>query len=151
MSTGTFTLYAAVEEHLTRGVLQLHADPIKLVLLSSAHTPSDLTHAALADVIANEIAAGNGYTAGGLSVTGGSIVRAGAVTTFSCDNIPISASGGNIPAWRYAVMYANVTRNGVTNPLIGRILGDNTPADVPLLASGSTLIVRINASGVFTL
>jgi hypothetical protein len=103
----------------------------------------------LSDVSANEIAAGFGYTAGGVACTA-TIARVGATTTFSLTDGLWTASGGSIPVWRYAVIYASVTRNGVTNPLVSYILGDTTPADIPATVNGATLRVRINTSGLFT-
>jgi hypothetical protein len=62
-----------------------------------------------------------------------------------------TASGSGIPAHRYYVMYVVGTLWGKTNPLIGYFIGDNTPADIPLTASGNPLTVTVNASGWFDL
>jgi len=60
-----------------------------------------------------EIAAGNGYTAGG-GVSAVSLADAAGVTTASAGPVTFTASGGSIATWRYAVIY-----NATTNNLVG--------------------------------
>lgn len=113
-------------------------DDIKAALVTSAYTPDYSAHTQWADVSANE-ASGTNYTAGGVTLasktlTGGKIDAAD--PTFS--NVTIT--------FRYVVLYANVTRNGLTDPLIGLYLPDDTPADIVVTASDWTL--ALSASGV---
>jgi len=145
----TQTLFSCIAEHMARSTVDMDNDPAFCVLLSSAYTPGTTTHVKLADVIANEIAAGNGYVANGVAVTVG-VTRVGALTTITCTDPVWVATGGDIPAFRYGVVYINVTRNGVVNPLVSWILGDGTPADVPITVSGATLRLRVNAAGLYT-
>lgn len=145
----TQTLYSCQAENMARSTVDMDTDTGLVMLLSSTYTPSTTTHVKLADVSANEIAAGNGYTAGGVLVTLG-VTRVGALTTITCTDAVWVAAGGNIPAWRYAVIYIPVTRNGVVNPLVSYILGDTTPADIPATVDTGTLRLRINAAGLYT-
>lgn len=122
----------------------------KLALVSSAWTPNNSTNEVWADVSANEIAAGNGYTAGGGALTGVALTQTGGTVKFTSSAFVWTASGTGIPAWRRGVVYYSGTLNGKVNPIVGHFLGDATPADVPLTTSGNTLTVTPNASGILS-
>ena len=111
----------------------------KLALVSSAWTPNNSTNEVWADVSANEIAAGNGYSAGGGALTGVALTQTGGTVKFTSSAFVWTASGTGIPAWRRGVVYYSGTLNGKVNPIVGHFLGDATPADVPLTTSGNTL------------
>ena len=83
--------------------------------------------------VTNEVAAGNGYTAGGVSVT---LSQTGttSVNVFFASNPSWTASGGSITA-RYAVLY----KTG--SDVLCYSLLDSAPADV-VVASGNTLTVK---------
>lgn len=109
----------------------------------------------LADVT-NEVANGNGYTTGGATAASIGVVAATAGNDgykLSSGNFSWTASGAGIPACRYAILYYNNAAAlwGVTKPLIGYILLDSAPADVPLTASGNTLTIACPATGWFDL
>ena len=83
------------------------ADTLKVALTNSA--PNVATHAVLADI--TEIAAGNGYTAGGFSAANvGS--RSGGTFSIVCTDITVTASGGAIGPFRYAVLYNSTAAGG---------------------------------------
>jgi hypothetical protein len=69
----------------------------------------------------------------------------------SSGNAVWTASGTGIPAFRYAVLYYLGSLWGVTNPLIGYILCDSAPADIPLTTSGNTLTITCPQDGWFDL
>lgn len=87
-----------------------------------------------------EIAAGNGYTAGGATTTI-TLANATGTETVSASSVTFTASGGAIAQWRYAVVY-----NSTTNALIGWY--DNG-AEVNL-TSGSAETITF-ASGLLTI
>lgn len=122
----------------------------KLALVSSAWTPNNSTNEVWADVSANEIAAGNGYSAGGGALTGVALTQTAGTVKFTSSAFVWTASGTGIPAWRRGVVYYSGTLNGKVNPIVGHFLGDATPADVPLTTSGNTLTVTPNASGILS-
>lgn len=122
----------------------------KLALVSSAWTPNNSTNEVWADVSANEIAAGNGYTAGGGALTGVALTQTAGTVKFTSSAFVWTASGTGIPAWRRGVVYYSGTLNGKVNPIVGHFLGDATPADIPLTTSGNTLTVTPNASGILS-
>lgn len=123
---------------------------LRMALVASTYTPDATVtgNSVWADVSANEIANGNGYTTGGASLTGVvSTVTGG--DKLSSGDATWTATGGNIPAFRYAVLYYLGALWGMTNPLIGYILCDNTPADIPATTTGNTLTISCPAGGWF--
>ena len=77
--------------------------------------PSATTNAVWADI--TEIAAGNGYTAGGSDSTA-SGAGSGGTYTVTGTNITWTASGGAIGPFRYVVIY-NHTQTSPVKPLLG--------------------------------
>ena len=122
----------------------------KLGLVTSSWTPNNATNEVWGDVSANEISAGNGYTAGGNTLTGVTLNQTSGTVKFTSSATSWTASGGSIPAWRYGVVYYNGTLNSKVNPLVGYFLGDSTPADVPATTSGNSLTITPNASGILS-
>jgi hypothetical protein len=149
MAAGTFTLYRANLDDLR--IQDLVGATVKVALVTSSYTPNAANngHSLWSDASSNEIANGNGYNTGG--VTPGSLTTSLVTNGHNFDSADPSwtASGGNIPAWRYAVMYVSGSLWGKTNPLIGYFLGDNTPADVPATTSGNPLTITVPAAGWF--
>jgi len=153
MTTSIVTLFGKNKDDYR--INDIAGATVKIALVSSAWTP-DVTvtgNALWADVSANEIAAVNGYSAGGVALAS-LAVAANAGNTgykFSSGTAVWTAAGGNIAAWRYAVMYISGTLWGQTNPLIGYFLGDDTPADIPATSVGQTLTLTCPAAGWFDL
>ena len=73
------------------------------------------TNAVKADI--TEIAAGNGYTAGGVTLTAGAVqsTAQASITIADIANL-ITAAGGSIGPWRYLVIYDDTTAG---KPLLG--------------------------------
>jgi len=89
------------------------ADTLKILLTNA--TPNAATWAVRAD--ASELSTANGYTSGGVSIANvGS--RSGGVLTVVGTDVVITASGGQIGPFRYAVLY-NDTPTSPADPLIG--------------------------------
>lgn len=76
------------------------ADSFKLLLTNTA--PS-LSHTQKSDL--TEISAGNGYSAGGISLSITSSSQSSGLWTWIVADASLSASGGSIGPWRYAVLY----------------------------------------------
>jgi len=121
------------------------ADAAKIYLSNTA--PNAATHAVKADLA--EISAGNGYTAGGESVTpNGS--RSGGTFTLQGTKVVWTASGGQIGPFRYVVLY-NDTPTSPADPLIAWWDRGSSLT----LEAGETFSVKFNGSettgGIFTL
>jgi hypothetical protein len=139
MAAGTFTLYDSVAEWIADGTIDLDTHTFKIILVTSAYTPS-AAHDELAD-ITNQLSTANGYTAGGGTLANVTWTRAAGVATFDSDNFVWTASGGSITA-RRAVMYDDTVAG---DPLIGHFLLDATPADLTA-TDGNTFTVGPHAS-----
>ncbi|MFZ2541118.1 MAG: hypothetical protein WAW75_05010 [Gallionella sp.] len=122
----------------------------RLALVSSAWTPVPSTDEVWADVSANEIANGNGYTTGGGTLASVVLNQTSGVVKFTSAAFVWTASGAGIPAWRRGVVYYLGTLNGKVNPLVGYFLGDSTPADIPLTTSPNTLTITPHSSGILS-
>lgn len=80
----------------------LNADSLKLMLSNVAPVA---TNAVFSDL--TEIAAGNGYTAGGTVVGSTAYSQTGGLATLSGNNVVFTASGGTIGPFRYVALYNN--------------------------------------------
>ena len=110
-----FNKFETLSEHLASKVHDLRAagDTLKCYLSNAA--PNAATHTIKSEIA--EISAGNGYTAGGNDAQN-SISRSGAVTSVIGVDIVITASGGTIGPFQYAILY-NDTPTSPADPLIG--------------------------------
>lgn len=150
MAAGTFTLYRSNLDDINPN--DLVGATVKIALVSSSYTPdaTNTGHDEWADVSANEIANGNGYTTGGATIANDAASTSTNGFKYDSDDPSWTASGGNIPAWRYAVMYVSGSLWGKTSPLIGYFLGDTAPADVPATSDGNPLTITVPTAGWFT-
>lgn len=87
-------------EQLIRGIHDFDAHVFKVYLSNAA--PSAALDAVKADLA--EIAAGNGYTAGGGTTTI-TLNEAAGTTTITGTKVTFTASGGSIGPFQYAVLY----------------------------------------------
>ena len=147
MAAGTITLFSKNKNNLNTAALA--GATIKMALITSAYTPdvSVTGNSIFADASANEIAAANGYTAGGVAL---SSLASTAITSgykFSSADAVWTGTSTGIAAWRYGLLYVSGTLWTLTNPLIGYLLGDTTPADIP--ATIGTLTIQCPAAGWF--
>jgi hypothetical protein len=103
----------AQKVHDVFGTAGSGADVLKVLLSNTA--PNVATHGVKTD--ATEIAAGNGYASGGHAATNVG-TRSGGVVTIAGTDIVITATGGTIGPFRYAILY-NDTPTSPADPLIG--------------------------------
>lgn len=99
-------------EDVAHGVHNLGSDTLKLALTNSAPSTSNEVFGSI-----TEIAAGNGYTAGGATITVTSSGQTAGVYKLIVQEVTITASGGSIGPFRYAVIY-NSTPTSPLKPLI---------------------------------
>lgn len=149
MAAGEFTLFSVNKDDIN--INDLVGATVKVALVASTYNPdaSSSGHDVWADVSANQIANGNGYTTGGVTLTGKAAVAVPGGFKFDSNDPSWTASGTGIPAWRFAVMYVSGVLWGLTDPLIGYFIGDDTPQDVALTASGNALNIVVPAAGWF--
>lgn len=138
--------YQTLSQYIGNGTIDLDTDTFKVALFSSTSNAATLTNTVFAN-LTNELTTANGYTAGGITLTGVTYNTSAGTATFTATNPVWTASGGSITA-RYAVVYKSGTANAIVNPLVCVILLDTTPADVTA-TTGNTLTLNF-ASGIFT-
>lgn len=138
----TTTLFDVYFEHLMRGLHHWPADDFKVALSNTA--PNTATNQVLADI--TEIAAGNGYTAGGISIANLALARTGTEVAADGDNVTFLAGPADLAPFRYAILYNN-TPTVPLKPLIS-VIDNGEPVVVP---AGQPFSVIFNDLGVATL
>ena len=117
MPSSTFTFYQDFKEQLGKGVHDLSTADLKIALTNSA--PNVSTHTVLADI--TQISTSGGYTGGaggGVALSGESYTESAGTGTFIATDLVITASGGSIGPFRYAVLYNNTA---ASDNLIGYV------------------------------
>lgn len=94
--------YDSGVKHLASDI-NVETDTFKIALTNTAPTAS--TDELFADI--GEIAAGNGYTAGGVTIGVTATETGGTLSVAPDGDKVITASGGTIGAFRYAVFYSD--------------------------------------------
>lgn len=108
-----FNRFNIFGENLAEQVHKLDTDLLKVYLSNTA--PDAALDAVKADLA--EITAGNGYPAGGVDVQN-NVSRVGLVVSITAVDVVITASGGSVGPFQYAVLY-NDTPASPLDPLIG--------------------------------
>lgn len=147
-------LYNSFYQYIATGVINLASDTLKVALVTSDYTPN-AAHTVLADVnsspdpeVAEIASPDNGYVTGGAeltSVTMTQVTSPAVLSTLDAENLTWTALTAT---FRYGILYANVTVDGVVNPLIGYIIFDTTPADITI--SGIDFIIQWASTGIVT-
>lgn len=107
----SYNKFNAFVENLLITKLDFDADVFKVMLTNVAPVATNSVKADL-----TEIAAGNGYTAGG-TVTSVTHSRSGGTSKITGTDVVFTASGGTIGPFRYAVWYDD-TPTSPADPLI---------------------------------
>jgi hypothetical protein len=106
-----FNKFNLTVQNMARGNLLLNADTLKLALIVAAGTPVAADDE-FADVSADEVAAGNGYTAtgnsGGAGITSNA---AGTETMRTTSAIPVWTASAAGFSFRYPVLYDDTSTN----------------------------------------
>ena len=120
----------------------LGTDTLKILLTNTA--PDAAAHAVKADL--TEIAAGNGYAAGGWAVSRASSGQTAGLYALKLNDQPtaFTATGGNVGPYRYAVLYNDTALNkdliqfwdlGASNTLL-----DTQPFPLDVIAGDGTIL-----------
>ncbi len=133
-----YNKFNAFTGDLCNKVHNLGSDTLKVLLTNVAPIA---TNAVKADL--TEIAAGNGYSAGGTACASVTDTDTAGTVTLTAASVVFTASGGSIATLRYAVLYNSTASGG---PLIA--WWDYASSISP--ASGETFTVSF-PSNIFTL
>jgi hypothetical protein len=111
MPTASYNKFNQFVQKEGTAVFNLGTDVLKVMLVNSPAPVA--TNAVKADL--TEIGAGNGYSAGGFTPTGQSYTNSSGTSTMAANAFTLTASGGTIGPFRYAVLYDSTASGG---PLI---------------------------------
>ena len=150
----TLTLYNKFKQYILDGTIDLDTNTIKIALVTSAYIPA-ATHDVLADVLSSpspEVVAiaspSNGYTQGGAALAGKAVSFTDSPSQGKFDATDLTWASLTA-TFRYGIIYASGTLNGIVDPLIGYILFNDAPADIAI--TGIDFTIQWNASGILTL
>ncbi len=96
----TFVVFNSFKEAMPEKVHNLGSDTLKWML---SNTAPSLANTVFADI--TEIAAGNGYTAGGATAAVTSSAQTGGTYSLVLATTTFTAAGGGIGPFRYLVLY----------------------------------------------
>jgi hypothetical protein len=140
----TYTKFNQFVEDLVKGYHSFGTHTFKVMLTNTA--PNASTGKIKSDI--TEISAGNGYTAGGNALTIAAPTQsAGTVKPIASADITITASGGTVGPFRYAVVY-NDTQTSPVKPLVSFY---DYGSSLTLNATESLLIDFDQINGLFSL
>jgi hypothetical protein len=135
-----FNKFNAFVADVASKVHNLGSDNLKVLLSNTAPVS---TNAVKADL--TEIAAGNGYSAGGTQATLVSSSQSSGTYTLKLNNVTFTASSGSIATFRYAVLYNST-------PGAGNLIGWYDYGTTLSVTSGNSFTVQFDGTnGVLTL
>jgi hypothetical protein len=102
----TPTVFNSFKEAVAEKVHNLGSDTLKVMLTNVAPVAGNSVKANL-----TEIAAGNGYTAGGSTITLVSSAQSGGTYQLALAALSFTASGGTMATFRYVVLYNDTATN----------------------------------------
>lgn len=137
----TISIYPSWKDKIGEAV-NLASDSLKVALLTNSATYNS-AHDEWADISANEIANGNGYTTGGLALSSVTWTSDGTNNKLDAADAQWTASGGAITAYKAAIYDDTVAGD----PLIAFIDLDG----VQTANDGAVFKLVWNAAGIFTL
>ena len=136
----SFNKFNAFVADVANKVHNLGTDTLKIMLSNTAPAAAN---AIKTDI--TEIAAGNGYSAGGGQATPVSSAQSGGTYTLKLNNVTFTAAGGSIGPFRYCVLY-NAT------PASGNLIGWYDYGTALTITGGNSFSVQFDAvNGVLQL
>lgn len=149
MAVGKWKLYNLAKKRIGDGTFDLDATTNwKVALFTSSSNCNTLSvGTGVYGDLTNELANGNGYTTGGIAVTGVTWTESSGTVSFDCNDVAFTASGAT-KTWRFAVLYQDATLNTIVKPLLCVSLMDTTPADVSVTDT-NTATIQMPAGGLF--
>ena len=110
------------KEMLAKKVIDFVNDTFKIALMEAGFVFSRASHQVFADVVAQELPTAYGYTAGGATLAGVSVVNDGALALcrITWSNVSWTAAGGNIQAAAAIIYDDTVVAPGI-DPIVGCI------------------------------
>lgn len=136
----SFVKFYSFAEALAEKAHNLGADTLKIMLSNTAPSQSNTVKTDI-----TEISAGFGYSAGGATVTITSSAQTTGLYKLVGDDVVITASGGSIGPFRYAVLYNDTASND-------ELIGYWDYGSSITLAAGESITIDLDASnGILTI
>lgn len=135
-----YTKFNSFVEAVAEKVHNLQSDVIKVMLTNTLPVAANSVKTDI-----TEITAGNGYTAGGSQLTQISSLQTAGVYRLKLNNATITASGGTIGPFRYAVIYNDTATNK-------ELIAFDDYGSALTLNSGESVLVSIDSTnGLMTI
>lgn len=150
MAVGAWTFYPTGKKYIGSADIDLNGATFHMSLFTSASNAAtqDGTLTAIGS-LSNEVAAANGYAAGGKTITGVTWTISSSASgkyRFNSSAVYWSANAGTIQNIKFAVIWAGASA------AVGKLLCKSTLSTSQFtLASGSRLTITPSATGIFEL
>ena len=143
MATVTGKQYGLFQKSLWEKRIDMAADTMKLMLVTSTYTPDQDAHQFKSDVTGE--VTGTNYTAGGLALSSGSVAYNASTNTLTFDAADAAWSNATISNARHAILYDSTPGTDATRPLIAFFsFSENVST------TDGTLQLTWNSSGILT-
>ena len=148
----TMDVYYDFWRLLAAGAIDLLNDTFKLALVTSSYTLDLDGDEVWADVSANEVASGDGYTTGGAALASKTVTRSTYLTTWDAADVTWTTL---TKTFRGGVIYKVATVTDpwggadIVNPLVAYILFDDSPADT--VVAGVDWTAQLSSLGLLQL
>lgn len=116
----------------------LTSDTLKFILTNTAPSAAWATKAS----VTGELSTGNGYTAGGLTMSGKTATTSSGVYTLTCTDPAWTASGGSIGPFQYCILYNDTATND-------ELICYMNFGYAITVASGTTFTIDLSSSGFY--
>lgn len=123
----------------------LESADLFLALVTDAYTPDRDAHDFWADVVASELANGNGYTTNGFDVTGATLSYDATSDQVRLDIGDVNWTFTAAKTWRYGVLYERTSASDATRQLFALLTWDTNQT----VSTAYTLV--IDAAGLLYL
>lgn len=141
----TVTVYTRFREEVLRGHdFDWNNDTIKAALVTNVYTPNRNTDDYWDDVVANELAAGSGYTTGGVTLSSKSVTLDAANNRVLVDAADPQWTSATFTA-KYLVIYKSTGVNS-TSLLVAYVNLDDSSGTASKSVSAGTFTVQFSTS-----
>jgi hypothetical protein len=148
MAASAWTVYNLAKEKIVGATLSLAATTFRITLHTSASNAATAT-LGVYNSVTSEVSEGNGYSSSGeaLANEDWTVGASAGQYKFDADDVVWTASGGTIANIKYAVISLSAASSAGRHLLCYSTLTTSQFT----LASGNTLTISMNASGILTL
>lgn len=143
MAEGDAVIYNHFKEQLLVGAINCSGDTFKMILLDSLYTFSADGNLGLADINSREIT-GSGYTAGGATLAGQTVLQRDSVDNVRFDGNDVAWTNLGTDVIRHAVLYDDTPTTPVADPLC-------IHWEIATNSNGGNYTLQFGASGILVL